>query len=93
MDAGIAVPLTGLLTLGATQLFVAQAPKLGELRATDPDDDAVRGVLRVAEVQAAGVAVLAGLTIAMMSGQSAPLWLAMASAALTIGVYEWALAH
>lgn len=93
MDSNLAVPLTGLLTLGATQLFAAQAPKLADLRATDPSDDTVRGVLRVAEVQTVGVAVLAGLTLAMMTGQSAPLWLAIASSALTIGVYEWALAH
>jgi hypothetical protein len=94
MDSSVAVALTGLVTFQGVQLFAQHAPKMTEVREADLatlKGMAVAADLRVAEVEAASVTILAGLAITAMTKSSIPAWLAILSIGISIGVYEWAL--
>lgn len=93
LDSSTAVALTGLVTMQGVQMFAQQAPKVSEVRRASPSDNGLRADLRVAELQAGSVMVLAGVAVSSMTGEAAPMWLAIATTALMVGIYEYALAR
>lgn len=90
MDPSVATPLAGLLVMQGVGMFSAHAPKIADVRKAEPGSG-VAADLRVAELEAVSVMVLAGTAIAAMSKTAIPLWLALATSATMVGIYEWVL--
>lgn len=90
MDPSVATPLAGLLVMQGVGMFSQHAPKIAEVRRSAPGSG-VAADLRVAELEATAVMVLAGGAISAMSKTAIPLWLALATSATMVGIYEWVL--
>lgn len=90
MDPSVATPLAGLLVMQGVNMFTQHAPKIGDVRKAGPGSSTAAD-LRVAELEAVSVMVLAGTAISAMSRTPIPLWLALATSATMVGIYEWVL--
>lgn len=90
MDPSVATPLAGLLVMQGVGMFSAHAPKIADVRRSAPGSGTAAD-LRVAELEATAVMVLAGGAIAAMSKTALPLWLALATSFTMVGIYEWVL--
>lgn len=90
MDPTVATPLAGLLVMQGVGMFSQHAPKISEVRRARPGSDTAAD-LRVAELEATAVMVLAGGAISAMSKTATPLWLALASSFTMVAIYEWVL--
>jgi hypothetical protein len=71
-------------------MFTSHAPKIADVRRASPGSGTAAD-LRVAELESVSVMVLAGTAIAAMSKTAIPLWLALATSATMVGIYEWVL--
>lgn len=90
MDPLVASSLTGLLVMQGVKMFSDSAPKIDAVRKAAPHSGTAAD-LRVAELEAVAVMVLAGTAISAMSKTPVPLWLALATSATMVGIYEWVL--
>jgi hypothetical protein len=90
MDPSVATPLAGLLVMQGVNMFSAHAPKIADVRRSAPGSGTAAD-LRVAELEAVAVMVLCGTAISAMSKTPIPLWLALATSATMVGIYEWVL--
>lgn len=90
MDPSVSTPIAGLLVMQGVALFSNHAPKIGDVRRAAPGSG-VAADLRVAELESVAVMVLAGTAVAAMSHTAGPLWLALATAATMVGIYEYVL--
>lgn len=90
LDPAVATPLAGLLVMQGVNMFTQHAPKISDVRRAAPGSGTAAD-LRVAELEAVSVMVLAGTAIAAMSKTAIPLWLALATSATMVGIYEWVL--
>jgi hypothetical protein len=88
----VAIGVTSLLVLEGAKLFRDLAPPLADVRKASPDGPRV-GDVRVAEVAAGAIVVLAGVCVGSVSHSSAPVYVSVATVALLIGLYEWTLAR
>lgn len=82
--------MAGLLVMQGVNMFSQHAPRIADVRQASPNSGTAAD-LRVAELEAVAVMVLAGTAISAMSKTAVPLWLALATSATMVGIYEWVL--
>lgn len=83
-DASIAI--AGFAGFQLLNAWNNNAPALGELRASAPDDSSIRVKLRDADVLVGGTALIIGGTVYVLSGDKTAL---MVMAAIFVSVAAW----
>lgn len=86
-DAAIAITALGQTFVGYSFFL----PPLREVRQAARTDSSMQGDVRLGEFAATSLALAVGMMLSQLSGSSLPIYTSLVTAAILIGVYEYAL--
>lgn len=75
-------------TVVAYQFFM---PRLSDVRKADPSEPDMRGDVLIGQLAASALSIGVGATFAVLTGSKIPMWVAIFTALIIAGAYQYAL--